>query len=68
MSHILLIDDDELFRKMLRATLVELGYAMTEARDGQEGLALHQLRPADLVIPGRRVSRRSTNCADCSPG
>lgn len=50
MPHILLIDDDELFRKMLRDTLKELGYTVTEARDGKEGLALHKLKPADLVI------------------
>jgi|ERR1700694_4305764 len=50
MPRILLIDDDELFRNMLRATLEQLGYIVTEARDGQEGIALHQLRPADLVI------------------
>jgi DNA-binding NtrC family response regulator len=50
MAHILLIDDDELFRKMLRATLEQMGHTVTEARDGKEGLALHQLKPADLVI------------------
>lgn len=50
MPHILLIDDDELFRKMLRATLEELGHTVTEARDGKEGLALHKSKPADLVI------------------
>lgn len=50
MPHILLIDDDELFRKMLRATLEDLGHTVTEARDGKEGLALHKSKPADLVI------------------
>ncbi len=35
---------------MLRATLAELGYTVTEARNGKESLALHKSNPADLVI------------------
>jgi DNA-binding response OmpR family regulator len=50
MSHLLLIDDDDNFRKMLRTTLEDRGYEVTEACDGKEGLARHGARPADLVI------------------
>ena len=50
MPHILLIDDDDLFRGMIRATLQERGHTVTEARNGKEGLALHDLVPADLVL------------------
>jgi DNA-binding response OmpR family regulator len=50
MPHILLIDDDSLFRRMVCATLQEAGHTVTEARDGAEGLALHTRVAADLVL------------------
>jgi len=50
MPHILLIDDDDLFRTMLRENLEELGHTVTEAHDGKEGLAHYALAPTDLVI------------------
>lgn len=50
MSHLLLIDDDDNFRKMLRTALDERGYEVTEASDGKEGLARYKARPVDLVI------------------
>jgi len=42
MPHLLLIDDDEPFRRMLRISLEQAGYAVTEAKDGQEGLARYR--------------------------
>ncbi len=57
MARILLIDDDDAVRDMLRLTLAHLGHTTVEARDGEEGLDL--LHPAvpdlvitDLVMPG----------------
>jgi len=50
MAHILLIDDDNLLRGLLRINLEEAGYTVTEARDGKEGLALQAQSPADLVL------------------
>ncbi len=50
MSRILLVDDDEPFRKMLRLTLTKLGYEVVEAANGKEALRLHAALPADLVI------------------
>jgi len=50
MSYILVIDDDEILRPMLRMTLEHLGHEVGEARDGNEGLALQQQRPADIVL------------------
>ncbi|MBL9214063.1 MAG: response regulator [Opitutaceae bacterium] len=50
MPYILIIDDDEVLRPMLRLTLEHLGYEVGEARDGNEGIALQLRRPADLVI------------------
>jgi CheY-like chemotaxis protein len=49
-GRILLIDDDALYRKMVRINLVAAGHAVTEARNGREGLAQYSLAPADLVI------------------
>ncbi|MBC8012139.1 MAG: response regulator [Burkholderiales bacterium] len=50
MAHILLIDDDEFFRPMLRETLTEMGHTVTEAVNGNEGLARHADGGFDLVI------------------
>ena len=50
MPRILLIDDDDAFRTMLRLTLVHFGHVVIEARDGREGLELFTDANADLVI------------------
>jgi len=47
---ILIIDDDEQFRKMLRRILEQEGYKVLEASDGLEGIELFSAMPADLVI------------------
>jgi PAS domain S-box-containing protein len=49
-TRILLIDDDDSFRTMLRLTLIHFGYTVIEARNGKEGLALFKEANADLVI------------------
>lgn len=50
MSRILLIDDDEAFRTMLRLTLAHFGHVVIEACNGKEGLELYPGANADLVI------------------
>ena len=50
MARLLLIDDDEVFRPMLRENLEQMGHTVTEARNGKEGLAQYALDPADLVF------------------
>lgn len=50
MSRILLIDDDEAFRNILKVSLQQMGHAVVEARDGREGLSLYQSELFDLVI------------------
>jgi DNA-binding NtrC family response regulator len=40
-KHILIIDDEEHIRQMMRLTLEAGGYAVGEARDGQEGLKIY---------------------------
>jgi CheY-like chemotaxis protein len=50
MPHILLVDDDAAFRKMLRLTLQRMGYSITEACDGKQAIAMYQAAPADVVL------------------
>ena len=50
MAHILIIEDDALLRQTLRFTLEHLGYDVTEAGDGKEGLTIQQTAVCDLVI------------------
>jgi CheY-like chemotaxis protein len=50
MARILLIDDDDSVRTMLRKTLAHFGHTVIETRNGQEGLKLSLHANADLVI------------------
>lgn len=50
MAHILLIDDDDPVRDMLRQTLAHFGHTVIEARNGKEGLSLFPHTNADLLI------------------
>ena len=47
---ILLVDDDDDFRSVLRRILVRAGHQVTEARDGLDALARLRLQPVDLLI------------------
>lgn len=50
MARILLIDDDEAVRDVLRQTLTHFGHTVIEAANGKEGLASFQSVGADLMI------------------
>ncbi len=50
MPSVLVVDDEEQIRKLIRDTLEQAGYEVTEAQDGKEGLKAYRQRPADLVI------------------
>jgi len=50
MSRILLVDDDDAFRKMLRITLVKMGYNVIEAREGKEAMKLFKQESPDVVL------------------
>jgi DNA-binding response OmpR family regulator len=50
MPSLLLIEDDDLFRDALALALTEHGYTVYQARDGDEGLRIFRVEPADLVI------------------
>ena len=50
MRRILIIDDDTLFRQMLRQMLERAGYEVVEAEDGKKGTELFREAPTDLII------------------
>lgn len=50
MATILVIDDEQSIRGLLKEILEKEGYRVIEAENGREGLALYQKHPVDLVI------------------
>ena len=50
MADILLIDDDESFRGMLRRLLTRAGHTVVDCGDGKKGVALFRQNPTFLVI------------------
>lgn len=50
MARVLLVDDDDSFRTMLRITLMKMGHAVREVRNGREAMAAYEQDPLDLVI------------------
>jgi DNA-binding response OmpR family regulator len=47
---ILVIDDDDQMRVLLRQVMEWAGYEVMEAEDGREGMQKQRRQPADLVI------------------
>lgn len=50
MAKILIVDDDDAFRKVLRMLLTRMGHEVTEANDGRTAWTTFQNQPAQLVI------------------
>lgn len=50
MPHILVIDDDDQVRGLLKRVLERTGYSVDDAENGKVGLARHRDQPADLII------------------
>lgn len=50
MARILIVDDEEPIRRVVRAVVERLGHTAEEAENGVEGLSSFQQRPQDLVI------------------
>ena len=50
MPRILIVDDDDQFRTMLRKTLQRAGYEVSEAVNGIQAIRVFHEDPADLVI------------------
>ena len=55
MARILVVDDEEDVRDMVRLILEPHGYEITEAADGEEGLQRYREAPADLVLSDFRM-------------
>jgi CheY-like chemotaxis protein len=49
-KRILVIDDDDQFRRLLSEMLGSEGYEVVEAADGEEGIKRQSEQPADLII------------------
>jgi two-component system chemotaxis response regulator CheY len=49
-ARILVVDDDQAIRLLLRAMLERRGHTVVEAKNGDEGLQHYRAAPADLVI------------------
>ncbi|MDO8728444.1 MAG: response regulator, partial [bacterium] len=50
MKKILLIDDDRLFQKTLKDSLVTKDYEVKVANDGEEGLKITKKEKPDLIL------------------
>jgi CheY-like chemotaxis protein len=50
MPSVLVVDDEDQVRQLIRETLEQAGYGVQEARDGKEGLERYRVKPTDLVI------------------
>ncbi len=50
MARILIIDDDEQVRSVLRKMLVRAGYEVVSAANGKQGLRIFKENPTELVI------------------
>ena len=49
-THILVADDDDQVRMLLKRVLVKAGYEVSEARNGNEAVRLFTQKPAALLI------------------
>ena len=50
MARVLVVDDEDRVRRMLRTALEREGHEVLEAREGNEALRMQQASPAELVI------------------
>ena len=50
MPSVLVVDDEDQLRQLIRKILEQAGYQVIEARDGKEAIAQYRLEPSDLVI------------------
>jgi len=50
MARILVVDDEEQVRLLLRIFLEKKGHEVIEAVDGEEGINLYRQTPTDLII------------------
>ncbi len=56
---VLIVDDDEVIRSLLRLTLPDEGYDLVEAQDGDQALQISDARRPALVLLDWRMPRLS---------
>ena len=66
MATILIIDDEDSIRHLLKDVLEKAKHRVLEARDGREGLTLYQKNKVDLVLMDPGVSGRQDHRHDGS--
>ena len=50
MTHVLVVDDDEISRSIIKKMLDELGATYVEAKDGEEALSILDTATFDLIL------------------
>ncbi|MBH0199304.1 MAG: response regulator [Nitrospira sp.] len=50
MPSVLVVDDEDQVRQLIRESLEQAGYTVQEARDGKDGLDQYRKQPADVII------------------
>lgn len=50
MPSVLIVDDDDQMRRLMRATMEKAGYLVSEGRSGREGLLRYRATPPDVVV------------------
>lgn len=50
MPSVLVVDDEDQIRQLIRDTLEQAGYDVQEARNGIQGLECYRAKPTDLVV------------------
>ena len=73
MPRILVVDDDQQVRTMIKLTLERDGYGVTEASDGSEAVKIYQQETFDLVItdivmPGKEGIETIMELRGLNPG
>jgi CheY-like chemotaxis protein len=61
MNRVLVIDDDDNVRSLLKTILQDLGYEVKSASDGRDGVELFNRVSIDLVITDIRMPRMNGN-------
>jgi CheY-like chemotaxis protein len=59
LPYVLIVDDDEVIRSLLRLTLPAEGYSVVEAKDGEHALEIVEGRAPALVLLDWRMPGRS---------
>ena len=73
MARILIVDDEDVVRKMLRQMLEDAGYEVLECSDAREAVERHCQADIDLLVIDIQIPRRSApaiveNLRRCRPG